>query len=368
MSFNYIGTFMFKYFILLFVFLNSITFAIAEEIGNDKVSTPVKEDMGVFKSTQEVVSWSQFSFENDAISIFNKSDDGYSNGLLFAWGETNYNDFESLKLPDWIRYISDWTYINQGATKQYAITYGVSQLMYTPDELEASEIVKEDRPYAGSLLWSSKIHSYGNDRSNSLGLTLGIVGPASLAELSQTVIHKIIGATTPEGWDHQIDNELVFRVEGEHVERFYTHDFSGGLSFDTSSYSKAGVGNLYSDIGTGLTVRLGNMLDNTYSTINNTTSGSMSGIAVRSNEQINWQVFSTVYASYLFNDITFDGNTFWDSAHTVDLIHEQIMISAGVALVYNNWGMVFSVHRGSDQFEGQQTLSKYGSIALSYRY
>ena len=347
---------MFKSFVLCSVLFISLFFSFATAVK----ASPVKN--------QEVItSWAQFTFENDVMSIFNKSDDGYSNGLLYSWGKMDYNSFESIKMPAWIRYISDWTYINQGDDKRYSLSYGISQRMYTPEKLEESALIEDDRPYAGTLLWNTKIRSYADNRANSLGLILGVAGPASLAEQSQTIIHKLIDATTPEGWDNQINNELVFRVEGEHIERFYTHDFSDNLAFDSSSYSQAGLGNLSSDIGTGLTIRLGNMLDQTYANINPKTSGAPSGVGGAATDKFYWQLYTSLYASYLFNDLTLNGNTFSDS-HSVELVNEQILFSLGASILYNNWGMAFSIHRGNYQFEGQQNVSNYGSLTISYHY
>lgn len=316
-------------------------------------------------SEDKINHWYQFSFENDVMALVNVSDDGYSNGLGYAWGRSQYDSFESLDMPQWIRFISDWTFINQGDSKNYSISYGVSQSMYTPTEIEEPALIENDRPYAGTLLWHSKIRHYGNNRANSLGLILGIAGPASLAEQSQTIIHKAIGATTPEGWDNQINNELVFRVSGEHIERFYDYKFTETVGFDTNSYSEAGVGNLNSDVGTGLTFRLGNLLDESYASINPNNSQVVSVLNGKTGKQFYWQIFTSIYASYVFNDIALDGNTFSDS-HSVDLIHEQALISAGVYLMYDKWGLAFSTHRGTEEFEGQDGVSKYGSITISY--
>lgn len=354
-----IGKFMFRY----FIFYSGLLLAFSSMVSATEVETP-----GTLEGVSEdIISWAKFSFENDAFSILNKSDDGYSNGLLFFWGKSDYNNFSSIKIPNWMRTISDWTYINQGADKQYSLSYGISQLIYTPNELEESALIEEDRPYAGILLWDAKIRSYANNKANSLGLSLGVVGPASLAEQSQTIIHKLIGATIPKGWDNQIKNELLLRIEGEHIERFYVHSFSDYLSFDASSYSALGIGNLRSDIGTGLTMRFGNILDKTYATINPNSNNAMSGIKSTTNDKVYWQLFNTIYASYMFNDITLTGNTFTDS-HSVDMIHEQIRFSFGSSILYHNWGATFSINRGNDQFKGQQTVSKYGSVTISYHY
>jgi lipid A 3-O-deacylase len=80
----------------------------------------------------DINHWYQFTFENDVMALVNASDDGYINGLSYAWGRSQYDSFESLDIPQWIRYISDWTFINQGGSKAYALSYGLSQSMYIP--------------------------------------------------------------------------------------------------------------------------------------------------------------------------------------------------------------------------------------------
>ncbi len=311
--------------------------------------------------------WYQFSFENDVLGLTNTSDDGYSNGIAYSWGSSSYDSFDSLNLPDWIRLISDWTFINQGNSKQYSISYGLSQSMYTPNDISEPELIENDRPYAGALLWHSKIRHFAKNRANSLGLNLGVVGPASLAEQSQTIIHEMIGARTPEGWDNQLNNELVFRVDAEHIERFYDHSFTDTTSFDISSYSEAGIGNLRSDIGTGLTFRVGNLLEETYAAINPFNSQTVSVLTRKTTNQFYWQLFTSVYTAYVFNDITLDGNTFADS-HSVEMIHDQTLISAGMFVMYQHWAATFSTHRATKQFDDQINDSKYGSITVSYYY
>jgi lipid A 3-O-deacylase len=92
--------------------------------------------------------------------------------------------------------------------------------MCTPTEITEPDLIESDRPYVVRLLWQSKIRHFADKRANSLSLTLGVAGSASLAEQSQTIIDKTLRATTPKGWNNQINNELVFRVVAEHIERF----------------------------------------------------------------------------------------------------------------------------------------------------
>ena len=266
--------------------------------------------------------WYSLTFENDAFGVIETSDDGYSNGISFAWGYAPRDSFTDLDLPSWIQRISGWTYLNGSDGNSYSVNYSLIQGMYTPSDLEETALIEDDRPYAGTLLWASRVHSFDSRIANSLGLTLGVVGPASLAEQSQKVIHQIIGAREPMGWDNQIGNEPVFRVDAKHIIRLIDFNLGKTVEFDTNFYGQAGVGNLRSDVGAGLAFRIGNQLDQSFAYINPVLARGVNTLAGTPSNAFNWQVVASFYGSYVFNDITIDGNTFKDS-HSVDLINEQ---------------------------------------------
>ena len=315
----------------------------------------------------EPVSWYILSAENDAFGVLDKSDDGYSNGIGFAWGYAPFKKFDDIDMPQWIRFLSKNTYLNQADKKNYSIGYAVSQSMYTPKDLSRSDLIIDDRPYAGTLLWQSKLRTYGDNVTDSLGLVLGVLGPASLAEQTQTRIHEMIGTQIPQGWDNQLDNEPVFRVEAERSVRFADIDLGESTGFDTSLYSQAGLGNLLSDVGVGFTFRFGNILDQSYAFINPAPARSANAVVGPTSKSFNWQVFASVFGRYVFNDITLDGNTFKDS-HSVELVNEQGLVSLGLAVNWENWGLIFSTQRGTRQFEGQESKTNFGALSLSYHH
>jgi len=309
--------------------------------------------------------WYSLTFENDAFGVVEKSDDGYSNGIAFAWGYAPSDTFADIDMPDWIRSISDWTYLNGSDDNSYSVNYAVMQGMYTPSDLEEEALIEDDRPYAGTLLWATRIHSFDSRVANSLGLTLGVVGPASLAEQSQKVIHQIIDAREPMGWDNQIENEPVFRVDAENILRLVDFNLGKTVEFDTNLYSQAGAGNLRSDVGAGLAFRIGNKLDQSFAYIKPVSARGVNTLVGAPSNDLNWQLVASIYGSYVFNDITIDGNTFKDS-HSVELINEQGISSLALAVSWKHWGFIFSTQRGSDIFEGQQSQTNFGSLSITY--
>jgi lipid A 3-O-deacylase len=116
-----------------------------------------------------------------------------------------------------------------------------------------------------------------------------------------------------------------------------------------------------------LTLRIGNLLDESYAAINQVSSQAPIVLTGKTGKQLYWQMFTSLYGSYVFNDITLNGNIFSDS-HSIGMVNEQAVFSVGLYVLYHHWAIAFSVHRGTEQFEGQEGVSKYGSLTFSYHY
>ncbi|WP_143247494.1 lipid A deacylase LpxR family protein [Agaribacterium haliotis] len=334
--------------------LSAVLPALAER--QNKADTVTDSELGA-------KHWYLLTFEND---LFVFSDDGFTNGLAFAWGYGPYSSLDVLPSPRWLKQFNSALGLYHKSDLKLATGYAVAQGMYTPDDIEDPELIEDDRPYAGSLLWKSQSRAYGKTRSNSRGLVLGIVGPAAMAEQAQTFIHDITNGTKPMGWDNQIANEAVFRVDAEHIRRLFATQ-STGLNADIISYSLAGLGNLRSDVGTGLVFRLGDALGSNYAYVDPDPARGATAATEHLGKDFDWQLQFALYARYVFNDITLDGNTFRDS-HSVDLINEQALLSAGVSINKGRWGLLFSMLKGTDSFEQQKTDTAWGAVSISYHH
>ncbi|PMG77948.1 hypothetical protein BCU84_09645 [Shewanella sp. 10N.286.51.B7] len=311
--------------------------------------------------------WVQFTFENDAFGLIDTSDNGYSNGLDWSWGKAVVNDYDDIDLPGWLETLYGWSYLNQGSNRQYQVSYSVSQRMYTPDDLQVDTLIEADRPYAGTLLWQSNLRSYADGIGDNLSITLGVVGPASLAEQTQKQVHKIIDAKEPLGWDNQLSNEAVFRIQAQRLYQWAYTPISENVEFDSVLHGDASIGNLMSHAGAGLTFRIGNILNQSYAYIAPAASRSNNGYIVKSADRLSWQFFVTFYGRYVLNDITIDGNTFKDS-HSVELTHEQAMLNMGFMLNWKDWGLVFSTIRGTEQYNNQPSTANFAAVSISYRF
>jgi len=306
--------------------------------------------------------WISFTWENDFIA---DDDSGYTNGMGVSWGYGPFSDMADSDLPAWLQNMAIHLPGVNAPQKQHAVSYRIAQAMFTPEDIEAEELIEDDRPYAGLLLWHANLHSYDEQISDRYWLTLGVVGPASGAEEVQKFIHGVIGVNAPNGWDNQLENEVVFAASAERLWRLKTGVLGKNLEYDWVGISAGDLGTLRSEVGGGLGFRLGQGLNRSFAAASvipgrniNPLSGSLK------NE---WHLFANLYGRYVFNDITIDGNTFEDS-HSVTLKHEQLFFAIGGAYHSSDWGVVVSVQDGSQTFEEKKENSLFGSLSVTFRY
>ena len=307
-------------------------------------------------------TWHAVTWENDFIA---DDDSGYTNGIGYSWGYQGFGDMNQSPLPDWLQFIVKPLPGYQDTHKQHAISYRVAQAMFTPADIDTKELIEDDRPYAGLLLWRAATHHFDHNVSQRYDLTLGVVGPTSGAEHVQNAIHQLIGVSQAEGWDNQIGNELVFALSTEQLKRMHKGKLSEKLEYDWILAGRADAGTLHSELGIGLGFRFGRNLESSFA-----------GAGIMPTRNPNpmtwslkreWHGFINLYGSYVFNDITIDGNTFKDS-HAVTLIHEQLFIVMGFSYSEEKWGTTFSIQDGSDTFEEKAENGLFASFTYNWHW
>ncbi len=305
--------------------------------------------------------WREITLDND---VFADDDGGYTGGISYGWGYSGFSDFNSENLPDWVhRATRDW-YISTIPGRQRAVAYAIEQKAFTPDDIDSRALVVDDRPYVGMLTWRGDLHAFDDAVADRIALQVGVVGSISGAEKVQDFIHDLTGSDKANGWDNQIDNEIVARLEAERLWRLGATRL-GGVEADAIGTLQAGLGNLRSDLGTGLTLRIGRHLLDTWAAASPRPTKSTHPLTRDSANR--WQVFLSAYARYVANDVTIDGNTF-ENSHSVDLEHGQAIVSLGAAYSWTNWAIMASYQWGTDEFEEQRSDTEFGTLNISYRF
>jgi lipid A 3-O-deacylase len=95
-------------------------------------------------------------------------------------------------------------------TRCASSSFHIGQQFYTPDDITISELIPNDRPYAGWLYVGGSWKSSTYSRQTATDVYIGATGDASLARQTQRGWHalRFIQAADPKGWDHQIGNRL----------------------------------------------------------------------------------------------------------------------------------------------------------------
>ena len=310
-------------------------------------------------------------FEND---LFADTDQNYTSGVKLSWVSPDLTRFrDNEKLPEWIYpYIEALPFINEpDRERNVAISFG--QNIITPQDTERSDLITDDRPYAGWLYLGLGFHSKTESQLDTMEIQLGVVGELSLARQTQILVHELRGFSTPKGWQHQLENEPGVNLI---YERNWRHQLVGGdrgLGIDVIPHLGAAVGNIYTYANLGLEVRAGWNLPRDFGSSTIRPGGDTNDPVARSDPR---RAEDTGFGLHLFafgdgravaRDIFLDGNTFADS-HSVDKETFVADVAIGAALIYGRFKLSYAKVLRTREFVGQPSKHRFGSITLSYTF
>jgi len=228
---------------------------------------------------------------------------------------------------------------------QYGASVSVNQIIQTPADLNRSELADWDVPYAGVLAAQFAWYAFNDDDLRAFQLTAGVVGPPSLAEPVQDLIHDIVGSDKAQGWDHQLSSEPVINLSYLRKKKLWRAGDPVGLSFDLAASGQVGIGNLLTHAGVGLEVRLGSNMPGGFLYLSEP-----AGLSLRHNARLAPANPSkpAIYASLALranlvaHDLLLDGNTFEDS-HSIDREDYVAHAIGGLHYETDTWAAHFTV-------------------------
>ncbi len=185
--------------------------------------------------------------DNDFINLRGEGTDRlYTNGTrieLFYTKSQKRRFLTSLLIP-----------INNDGENLYSI--GISQLMFTPTNIDSAGIPYGDRPYAGLLFLNHTLISsdFINKQKLTTEIDIGVIGPNSFAKETQTWLHGLVNYQKPLGWGNQVNNDIVLNYQLKYEKLL----LSPSNKFELIGLIEANAGTLYNKITTGLTFRAGN--------------------------------------------------------------------------------------------------------------
>ncbi len=138
----------------------------------------------------------RYQYEND---FFTATDELYTQGINLEYTSPKQKNFLTGRLLI--------------SPSNYSSTYevGLQHNGYTPQSIQDPNIRLNDRPYAAAFMLqfsNTALHSTKKIRISS-SISAGVLGHIAGGEWMQKTIHRNLDNVAPQGWQHQIANDIV---------------------------------------------------------------------------------------------------------------------------------------------------------------
>jgi len=310
-------------------------------------------------------------FENDS---FGGTDRHYTNAFRLSWLSPDLTEYdEDTRLPRWgLPIIRKLPLINRPGF-QRNVGLSVGQNIYTPEDISRRDFIKDDRPYAGWSYFSLTFHVKNAVQMDVFEVTMGIVGPSSLAKDTQRIVHRWLENENPKGWDNQLRNEPGLLISWQRNWRLFSTGNGKGLGFDFIPHIGGAVGNVATFANIGGEMRIGYNLPFDFGT-SFIRSGSgieapadMTDPRLRRRKNFGFHLFADVDGRAVARNIFLDGNT-WKDSHSVDQKRLVADMAAGFAVVYKRLKLSYAHVYRTKEFDGQEQSQLFGSITLAITF
>jgi hypothetical protein len=295
-----------------------------------------------------------FRYENDHYA---GQDQGYSSGLRWQFGSRNVA--HEACVPGSVKFaerLFGWTM--PGNPNELNLLAGVEHHVYTPTDRFRTDVIVDDRPYAGWLFTTLGMRARAGNELVRNYVNIGVVGPAAGGEQVQNFLHRILGRPRFQGWSNQLHNELGLQWVYDHAYRFELTPNSR-VQIDAVPHWGGSIGNVATYAEAGSELRIGPNLPNDFGMIPVAESEGEHGLRP--------YFFVSLNGRLVLRDIFLDGNTFGDS-QSVDKKNFVGEYGMGVAIHIGGMKVSFTRLHRTREFNGQQELPSYGSLNFTHSF
>ncbi len=287
-----------------------------------------------------------FQHDNDVFRLVEQSDQYYSFGLLTGYAQV-------LSDSNWLNHALD--FLPGHAKEKRLVTLDFALKGFTP-EFENDTVLGPKRPFAGVSVFQAGIQSSNTKRMLSLGLTLGVRGPASGAETIQDNFHRLIQDEVFEGWATQLPNKFLYGIRST-----YAYSFKLTSWADMTSVTELVIGNYQTHLDQRLTLRIGKIRPINQSLLFRNHLG-------ESNRKPEFYISASLIGRLVGVDTTFgklDGEEPGPSTPN----KSNLLAGYEVAAHYqdNRFGLYLAHNRISSE-SNFSTKHSYGSLGISYSF
>jgi hypothetical protein len=295
------------------------------------------------------------TFENDT---FQNTDHYYTSGQRLAWSSAD-------EPPDWLAALGRRAAAPLMPEAPIRWSAALGQSIYTARRVSSRSPPRDDRPFAGWLYLSFGLAAVAPRDLLAAELSLGVIGPASLADQTQSLVHTLIGVGDVDGWNRQIGLRPAGLLSLERRWALRT-ELAPGLEVDLVPALGANLGNVQTAAAAGLLARIGHDLSIDFGPAR--LRPALSGIGVFRPPE-SWSLYAFVGAEgrAIAWDATLDGNDegYW----RIDREPFVLELSAGAGVAYRALRLSFTSIVQSATFDEQSDKPfAFGSMQLSIAF
>lgn len=271
--------------------------------------------------------------------------------------------------PEWAADLARWLPFDEqfGPDMKAAFGYTIGHQMYTPENITATALVREDHPYAGYFYGGAFLQRADDVTLEHIQIDLGVIGPSAQGEELQTWVHDLTDSAEANGWDNQLRDEFTVQFTLRKKWRMFEHDFQIGdavLTMDTIPQVGLALGTVKRHVEGDFTLRLGHNLPDDFGPGRIADPDSFTGEPVPG---LGMYGFVRLGGRAIEHEVFLDGNNFRDS-HFVTKRPFVGEVQAGVNLIYHigRWSFDagWSITYLTEQFEQANGTHCFGAWTL----
>lgn len=289
-------------------------------------------------------------WEND---LFAQKDQHYTNGLQALW-------VPDAAPPAWLLRVARLLPAGAGEVRH---GYALGHSMFTANDISLVEPPPGEPLYAGWLYGSAGVSAWSGRQADQLTLTLGVVGPAALAEQGQKFVHKITDSKDPRGWDTQLENEPGLVITYQRSWRGYAVALPSGNRLDFTPHVGGALGNVYTYANAGFTLRYGRQLPRDEGPLRVQPGPPGAGLYA-AGDDFGWYLFAGVDGRAVARNLFLDGNTFEDS-RSVDKEAFVADLQIGTAFTWRGARLSYAQVLRTREYDHQRDPTDFGALTLS---
>lgn len=263
--------------------------------------------------------------------------------------------------PEWAKKLADLLPFGGGVARPGA-GYLFAHEMYTPEDLSQSELITEDRPYAGYAYLGVAHQRASRGALDHLQLDVGAIGPITQADRIQSYAHEAWGGRDPRGWHNQLENETTVQLM---IERRWRLETGGRFGMQLIPATSIDLGTVLGQIRLGTTLRVGFNLPDDFGP-------SRFGVTRQSTAEpqpgLGLFGFAGAAGRLVSHNRLISGNEHLStSGRSIESLLGELSLGGGVVLRFGSWSLEANYAQliVTPQFRGQEGRHRYGSARFT---